>query len=206
MRNSTILALALPLAATIGACGRADRTTTSTVDLQRDLKLASTTAMDVPSTPINPANFNDLETRPLSAPRSSKRLRKDPGPKAVASRSAELRAAPAPEVSELQHAPQVPAVAVVPVPLPASDPVATVLRPSAASGAAGAAGSGDFGRTGGGFGGMGPFTGVVIRGGGVGDDHCEPHGRGRGGIYLPMPGGFGGSRFPIVRPTVPNSH
>ncbi len=203
MRNSTILSIALPLAAALGACGRADRTTSSTVDLQRDLKLASTTTMEVPSTPVNPANFNDLETRPLSAPRPSRRLRKEPGPRAVASKAPTLPAAPAPEVSEMQHAPQAPTVAVSPVPLSAGDPVATLSRPAAASGAAGVMGNGDLGRTGSG-GGMGPFTGVVIRGGGVGDDHCEPHGR--GGVYLPMPGGFGGSRFPPLRPTVPNIH
>ncbi|MHB1861940.1 MAG: hypothetical protein ACYCVL_03130 [Gemmatimonadaceae bacterium] len=202
MRNSTILSIALPLAAALGACGRGDRTTSSTVDLQRDLRLASTTTMEVPEAPVNPANFNDLETRPLSAPRPSRRLRNDPGPRAVASSAPTLPAAPAPQVSQMQHA-EAPRAAVSPVPLSAGDPMATLSRPAASSGAAGVMGSGDLGRTGSG-GGMGPFTGVVIRGGGVGDDHCEPHGR--GGVYLPMPGGFGGSRFPTIRPTVPNAH
>ena len=209
MRHSTLIALAIPLAATLSACGRPTRAVAANdVDLQRDLKLAATTTMNMPAAPVNPANFDALETDPRSAPRQSKHLVKAPGPKAVASKTPALEASPIPQAAAAQPAPQARTVALAPVPDLNQDPVASLPRTGAPQ-YPGAIGSGDRGRAGSGggvFGGIGPILGAVIRGGDVDGDHCEPHGgRGRNGrmpgVYIPEPGGVGGgSRFPIVRP------
>ena len=200
MRNSFILVLAVPMA--LVSCGHADRAAAANdVDLQHDLKLAATSTMNLAEPQVNPANFNRLETEPRSELRAARHLVKGVGPRAVASKTPDLNAAAIPEVAATDNVPQVAAVAVAPAPIPTTDPVATVPRPGAAPQVPGRVGAGDYGGTrrgGGVFGGIGPIIGVVIRGGGVDGDHCEPHGRGRTpGVYLPPPGGFGGNtRFP----------
>ncbi|HUX34304.1 MAG TPA: hypothetical protein VMV51_10595 [Gemmatimonadaceae bacterium] len=209
MRHSTLIAIAIPLSAALSACGRPTHAVAANdVDLQRDLKLAATTTMNMPAAPVNPANFDALETNPRSAPQQSKHLVKAPGPKAVASKAPDLEASPIPQGAAAQPAPQAQNVALAPVPNLNQDPVASLPR-AGASQAPGLIGAGDRGRTGSGggvFGGIGPILGAVIRGGDVDGDHCEPHGgRGRNGrmpgVYIPEPGGVGGgSRFPIIRP------
>ncbi len=207
MRNSIMLALAVPFA--LVSCGHADRGAAGNdVDLQRDLKLAETSAMDLAQPQVNPANFDRLETAPQTELRLAKHLRKNAGPKAVVSKTPDLRATAIPEAAATDNVPQVETVAQTPAPIASGDPVATVPRPGSAPGKIGA---GDYGpsatgpsgsRGGGGgvLGGIGPIIGVVIRGGGVDGDHCEPHGRGRTpGVYLPPPGGYGGNtRFPVI--------
>lgn len=201
MRNSVMLALAVPFA--LVSCGHADRVAAGNdVSLQRDLKLAATSSIDLDAPRVNPANFDRLETVPLTELREAKRLRKGSGPKAVASKAADLRATEIPEAAATDNVPQVETVAQAPSPIANSDPVASVPRPSDAPRDPGRVGAGDYGprgQGGGVFGGIGPIIGVVIRGGGVDGDHCEPHGRGRTpGVYLPEPGGYGGtSRFPM---------
>lgn len=200
MRLPVLLALALPVA--LASCGHADRAAArDDVDLQRDLKLAATSTIDLAAPRVNPANFDRLETAPQSELREAKRLRKSTGSKAAPSASPDLRATAIPEAVADDHVPQVETVAQAPAPIENSDPVATVPRPSSAPQDPGKAGDGDGGPRGQGgvFGGIGPIIGVVIRGGGVDGDHCEPHGPGRTpGVYLPPPGGYGGStRFPV---------
>ncbi len=198
MRNSVTLALAVPFA--LVSCGHADRVAAGNdVDLQRDLKLAATSTIDLAAPPVNPANFNRLETAPQIELQVSTHLRKSTGPKAVSSKTADLRASAIPQAAATDDVPQVETIAQAPVPVVNSDPVASVPRPSTTP--RDPVGAGDYGprgQGGGVFGGMGPVIGVVIRGGGVDGDHCEPHGRGRvPGVYLPEPGGYGGtSRFP----------
>jgi hypothetical protein len=203
VRKSTFLAIAIPLSLAVAACGRSDRTAAgSDADLQRDLKLASTTTMNLATPAVNPANFDRMETQPESAPRASTHLEKGADRKAVASKAPDLKASQIPQVATTEQVPQVQAVAVAPSAIPASDPVATAPRPGSAPQLPGGAGNGEYGgtRQGGGAGGvMGPGIGVIIRGGGLDGDHCEPHGgRGTPGIFLPPPGGMGGTtRFPV---------
>lgn len=202
MRKSTLLTIAVPIAIAAVSCGRADRATAnSDVDLQRDLKLAATTTMDLATPKVNPANFDKLETAPQTAPRASKHLEKGAGAKAIASKTPDLKASDMPEVAATANVPQVQTVALAPVPNRTNDPVATVPQATRVPSTTGASGTGTFGGTergGGVFGGIGPVIGVVIRGGGVDGDHCEPHGRGGApGVYLPPPGGIGTvTRFP----------
>jgi hypothetical protein len=203
VRNSVMLALAVPFA--LISCGRGDRASANNdVDLQRDLKLAATTTMNLATPPVNPANFNRLETAPPSELGASKHLRKSAGPGAVASKSPDLRGSQIPEAAITDNIPRVESVAQAPVPIATSDPVATMPQPGERPQDTGRRGTGDFGHTdqgGGIFGGIGPVIGAVIRGGGVDGDHCEPHGPGVRvpGVYMPPPGGFGGTtRFPTL--------
>ena len=204
MRNRSLIVVAVPIAIAAAACGHNSRAVSANeVDLQRDLKLASTTTMNLATPQVNPANFDALETQPESAPRQSAHLVKARGPKALASNAPDLKASRIPQVAANQTVPQVQTVAAAPAPIPNQDPVATAPRPGSAPTEPGfGAGAGNQGRAGSGSGGFGPILGAVIRGGEVGGDNCEPHG-GRGrfpGVYIPMPGGMGGSRFPVVRP------
>ena len=202
MRKTTFLAIAAPVVLAIASCGRSNRADAANdVDMQRDLKLAATTTMNLAEPAVNPANFDRLETAPLAAPTASKHLRKGAGSKAIASKSPDLKASLIPQVAATNPIPQVQAVAVAPVPVSDNDPVATLPQQSRVPRATGAEGTGATGgaeRGGGIFGDLGPTIGVVIRGGGVGGDNCEPHGRGGApGVYRSPPGGIGTvTRFP----------
>jgi hypothetical protein len=202
VRNSILVAIAVPLV--LVSCGHANRpSATNDVDLQRDLKLAATGAMDVPSPRVNPANFDRLETMPQAELQPAMKLRRAPGPKAVASATGTLRGSAIPEPATTDNVPQVAGIAEAPAPLGPRDPVATVphgATPMLGQGTPADGGKGHAGRGTGILGGIGPIIGVVIRGGGVDGDHCEPHGRGpTPGVYLPPPGGFGGTtRFPVI--------
>lgn len=210
MRHPFLCALAVPCA--LASCGHANRPSSADVDLQRDLQLAATSTVNLQAPPVNPANFSRLETAPNAELQPARRLVRGAGPRAVASKAPTLRASVIPEVAATAQVPQLQSVALAPAPVPTTDPVATVPRASGAPQVPGRVGSGDYGGTGHGggiFGGIGPIIGVVIRGGGVDGDHCEPHGRGRApGVYLPEPGGFGGgSRFPAFpRGGTPTMH
>ncbi len=202
MRNVTSVVVAVPLALALAACGRNARTTAANeADLQRDLQLASATTMTLPAPQVDPANFDALETEPQSAPRPSAHLVKARGPKAIASAASDLQATRIPQVAATQPVPQVQTVATAPAPVPNQDPVASVLRPSAPPAVPATGVGGGFGRTGSGPGVFGPGEGVVIRGGGLDGDNCEPHGRRRPGGFEPYPGGMGGGTFiPVIRP------
>jgi hypothetical protein len=203
VRTTTLIATALPLAALLAACGRAPRAdAASDVDLQRDLRLAATTTIRLATPPVDPANFKDLETAPPAARHTVRHPVKTPGPAAIASQAPDLAASRTPQTAAAKPVPQMPAVAAASAPDPYQDPVATLPRPGAFVLPAGN-GAGTAPRGGTGAGGIGPIIGVIIRGGDIDGDHCEPHGgRGRGplpGVYIPEPGGVaGGSRFPVI--------
>jgi len=177
-------------------CG-SDRTQGAmTADLERDLQLASSA--------VRPSNavVSAIEGGPTNAPSGDEQGRRD---NVVRPRRAPR---PTPNATQLQEAPssnvaeEAPAPAVVtaeatpaPAPVPEAGNEAPAPRPTwgviyddgPSNGRGPSDGRGDQGtgrgRTGGGWGG----TGVIIRGGGAGDDHCEPPGRRRGGM-----GGMGG--------------
>jgi hypothetical protein len=201
---TTILSVAA-VALVAAACSHDDAKRAGDNDLQRDLQLA-TTSVDLarPAT----SNLDSLETAPPSAPEPSVSIRRAPrGNRAVRSPKPTVASAPEPKpaesVEETQQVAQAPARAEESERPPSSDGVA-LPRPAAipvslpggggplAIPAEGGRGSGS---NGGGIG--GGIFGVVIRGGGVGDDdHCENDQRGGRGrpVYRPGPGGIGASR------------
>ena len=201
MPKPTILAVVIPLAIAASSCSRPTRVASGNdVDLQRDLQLASTSTLKLANSTVDPAKFGRLETQPQSAPQVASHLRKGAGPKAITSRTPDLKATLIPQVAALNIS-QIQTEAPAPALTPTMDPVATLPAPGSAPGLPGTDGVGDANGQGDGnsSGGYGPRIGVVIRGGGVDGDHCEPHGRGPlvPGIYAPPIGGFGGTtRFP----------
>lgn len=181
----------------LGGCGGDRDQALMTADLERDLHLA--TAAERPRTAVVSA----IEGGPTGAPSGDQVGRRDAVP--VPRRSARPSPrAPVTETVTSESVDEAPAAAIVtaermePTPAPSPEPgvqappdlsteaVAT-SGPSARgdqdAGRDRGTGTGDVGngggRRGGGWGGI---IGVVIRGGGAGDDHCEEHDRrGNGG-------------------------
>ena len=190
------------------ACGKSKAPTSSdmSADLKRDLQLASQTQnIQISPDELSPQSKKELAVRPKAAPQ---------GPKVVRTKNPTVKASPKPvQVAEIPtQVPQVQVMAASPAPseTPSPDappmarpaPVPTQQYPSAGQIPANA-GAGSV---------IGAIFGAVIRGGVVGDDdHCDPRGGARrghpiggmGGVYTrpggyPIPGGMGGSRFPIT--------
>jgi hypothetical protein len=173
-------------------------------DFSADLKLASATTMNLAAPAVNPALLT-LENAPKAAPQRAPIIKKAPeGERAVQSEAPTVAAEPEPTPAAVEESePVATAVAPAPVPQETNEPVAVAPRPTPpAAVPSGGRGAGDYGTGGGVFGGG---VGVVIRGGGVGEDHCVPRRGGRGvytgGIYVPRPTApvAGGS---VVRPRV----
>lgn len=193
----------------LGGCGGERDQAAMTADLERDLQLA--TAAERPRTAVVSA----IEGGPTGAPSGDQVGRRDavPTPRRTARPTP---SAPVTETVSSESVSEAPAPALVttervePTPAPSPEPgvqappdlsteaVAT-SGPSARGDddaghdrgtGSGPVGNGDGGRRGGGWGGI---IGVVIRGGGAGDDHCEEHDRRRnGGRIGTRVGGNGG--------------
>ena len=175
----------------LAACGRHSAPTNQAMsdDLKRDLDQVSGSGLDLASQQKSAA-FPLTEIAPTSSPAPSHSLKKAAGPKAVASKHPTVKAAPEPVVAEqAEEKPQTQVVAQAPSPNaePAPDPNApAVPRPSPIPVDPGA-GQGTSGRDGGGRtpgasdGGsiLGGIFGVIIRGGVVDGDHCDPRSDGR---------------------------
>jgi hypothetical protein len=202
---ATLLTLSA-VAATVACSGSDERREAAlSSELQRDLQLA-TTSVALPES--RTANDFALETAPLSAPAPVRTLRRAPGRKAVRSHEHTVAAAPEQSRGESveQTAPvtETPSVSDTPADAPPTSVGVALPRPTAipvnlpADEGRGVFIGDDAGRGSGG--GMGGTIGVVIRGGGVGDDHCELHDRRRRGrpVYRPMPGGIAGGRRPSI--------
>ena len=193
--------------------GRRESALTS--DLQRDLQLATSTV--ALAQPTHASNFA-LETAPSSDPEPQITLRRGPGRRAI--RSREHTVAASPESMAAESIDQTLAVAEtearatesdapvsegVPLPRPTAIPVSL---PTEGQGTVIVQGDG---RGEGRGPGIGTIIGVVIRGGGVGEDHCEIHdGRRRDRrrpVYTGNPGGIAGGRTPMIgRGTFPVSY
>lgn len=192
MRTS-FMRMLVPLALAATACGRgASDSSALTDDLRKDLEASSAAAPELAGAPNSPGMsvVSDIEQVNGSAP-----VERTRAPRKVAARAASLdrdeSESPAPETAnEVQVAqapaetPQAPAaesdVPTVPsvAPRPAALPVDV---PYQGTGGGGGYGDGTIG-TGRGDGrgaGIGDVIGIVIRGGGVGPDHCPPRRRGR---------------------------
>ena len=193
----------------LGGCGGERDPAGMTADLERDLQLATAAAR--PRTAVVSA----IEGGPTGAPSGDQVGRRDavPVPRRTArpTPSAPVtNAVTSASVDEMPVPSTVTVERVEPTPTPSPEPgvqappdlsteaVATA-GPSARGDenaardrgtSSGSVGNGDGGRRGGGWGGI---IGVVIRGGGAGDDHCEAHDRRRtGGRIGTRVGGNGG--------------
>lgn len=208
MRTLTTILSVAAVTLVVAACSSDDAKRAGDNELQRDLQLA-TTSVDLARPAA--AHLDSLETAPPSAPEPSISIRRAPrGNRAVRSPKPTVAAAPEPtpaeSVEETQQVAQAPAhveesertpsVDGVALPRPAAIPVS--MPGGGGPLAIPAEGGRGSGTVGGGVGTIaGGIFGVVIRGGGVGDDdHCEIHERGGRGrpVYRPTPGGIGSSR------------
>jgi len=202
MRNSRQFSLVLALAAggAVAACS-GGKNTAQADDFNNDLKLASSTTMDLATPKADPNLLNaSLENSPKGMPVPLKTLKRAEGTHVALAKHPTLHAAPTNDVASSEDVTKE-VVTVDKAPAPAnSEPVAVAPRPAPVGNPGGGDGSGDYGTSGNGGGIFGPgdgMGGVVIRGGGADGDHCEPHG-GRGGmggmgpVYMPYPtGGVG---------------
>jgi hypothetical protein len=166
---------------------------TSDGDLQRDLKLASSTTLELAPVGHALATISSIEALPAATPeRTVRPKRSASGSRANRSRSRVVRAAPEPEVAASTEESQTTEVTELAgaatqatLEAPAEGGGVALPRPSAIPVAYPDAGTVDgSGSSGGGI--MGGIFGTVIRGGGVDGDHCQIHGgRGGGRIYAP---------------------
>lgn len=172
------------------ACGGGDLQSASIPDdLKQDLAAASAPKLELASAAgdYQPMRFvSDIEQTELSTP--VKRAPKPrPMPAPTSSPQPQDQPAPAPEpeaqVAEAPQAPQV-AEAVSAVPSVAPRPSALPVDMPSTQGVGDRDGQ-VFGRGGDRGADIGGIIGVVIRGGGVGPDHCPP--RRRGGRRPPFP-------------------
>lgn len=192
--RSSIVRLLVPLAFAASACGTGGQGGAQlSDDLRKDLEASSSVKPELASSAggFQPLRFvSDIEQSNGSAP-----VQRERTPRRVASKSANLdqqdSKSPAPESAQdiqvaqtpseaLQapapdpNVPSVPSVAPRPAPMP-------VDVPSMEGSGRGGVGMGRGEGRGEGRGpDIGDIIGVVIRGGGVGPDHCPPRRRGRG--------------------------
>jgi len=175
-------------------------------DLQRDLKLASATSIELAPAGQPLATISAIEAPPSAAPAPAAKIKRSTrGARALRSPRPTVKAAPEPELAEsaeeatttevlesagasTETAAAAPSEGGVALPRPTAIPV------SFPGGVGGGMGGGDTG--GGVYGGSGGGVygpGTVIRGGGVDGDHCQIHGGifGRGPTSYPRTRGMG---------------
>jgi len=204
--------LAVGLSAVVlAACGKngASPNRAMSDDLKRDLQLASSSGLDLASQQAS-KGFALTEIAQSSAPTSAPTVKKGAGPKAVKSKAPTVKAAPDNSIDSKAEEPTVQVMAQAPSPTtePTPDPMApavprpspTPIDPNGGEGARGQNGGGPNPGAGDGGGSvLGGIFGVIIRGGVVDGDHCDPRrDRPRG----PRSGGGYGTS-PIPFPTRP---
>ena len=191
----------LPLALLV-ACGADDAAPRVSDDLRADLRLASSGSMELASAVGRDSMVVSAIERsparvasPAATPRGSatprvRVPRPEPAPEP----------APTPAPAAAPEEPEVIAEAPAPTDLPAATRPVPVSFP--AGGGVGAEGA--RGGDGPGMGEVvGTVIGVVIRGGGVGDDHCIPRGRRGRGRPGPVLTGIPGRTGGLPSPTFP---
>jgi hypothetical protein len=184
--RSSMVAVGLS-AVVLAACGKSGAPSNRAMsdDLKRDLRLASSTNLDLASRQTS-ASFPLTEISQSSAPAPAKTLKKSAGPKATRSRTPTVKATPENSVAAADETPkvEVTAQAPAPTPEPVPEPAApAVPRPTPVP----AQPTSD----GGGGSVLGGIFGAILRGGVVDGDHCDPrtdgrHGR-RGGPTSTLP-------------------
>jgi hypothetical protein len=195
--KSSMVAVAMS-AVVLAACGRqnAPKNRAMNDDLKRDLAMAASSGLDLASEQKS-ASFPITEVAQSSAPSPSTALRKGAGSKATRSKHPTVKASPEASVVQKAEEPEVEVMAQAPSPTTeaAPDPTApAVPRPSpvpvdpnGGQGAHGQNGGGPSQGAGDGGGSiLGGIFGVIIRGGVVDGDHCDPRtDRRRPGRYPP---------------------
>ena len=198
-------------------------------DLRRDLELAQSEGLELAASAQNRQRtqvVSAIELSPATVPlRSAVKKSARPRPAPAPKRAAAVESRPAPEpasepvvVAVATREPEItpqPSAEPLPAPKPAPIPVS---HPSGEETAVGESetpeGDGESeGEVEGDGSVIGDIIGVVIRGGHVGDDHCEIHERGGGrgpGGGIPYPGTVGmpggiliNDRIPVSQPTFP---
>ncbi|HEY0996587.1 MAG TPA: hypothetical protein VGD77_11405 [Gemmatimonadaceae bacterium] len=182
----------------VAACRGRDATAAADPDLQRDLAAAGSDRIDLAASNAGTvATVSALESAPLAAPAPAPRPKRSAGPRVTRSEAPTEEAAPVEEVAEAPVPDPEPSPQIDDAPTQQGVALPRPVPQTPTSGGAG--GEGTWGR--------GPSTGevigtvigVVIRGGGVGDDHCDPRTDGRRGgnrrpIYRPIPDGQASGR------------
>jgi len=193
MRTSLVrLLVPVAVVASLAACGRgASESARLSDDLKKDLEAASS---ERPELATAAGSFRPMQVvSELEQSNGSAPVERTRTPKRVAARSASLnqpqdKESPAPEVAQEIQVAETPAESPAPAPEADVPRVPSVApRPSALPVDVPAVGVADVGRggigtgrgTGRGGDGIGDIIGIVIRGGGVGVDHCPPRRRGR---------------------------
>lgn len=180
------------MAVVVGACGRNGETANRAMsdDLKRDLQLASSSGLNLASQQAA-KSFPLTEIPISSSPAPAKTLRKSNGPKAIKSKRPTVKATPEPTRVANAEVPETPVPQKAPSPTTESAPDPSppaVPRPSPVPADPGTGGVG-HGRDGGGqnpgsdngIGAVvGTIFGVILRGGVVDGDHCDPRSDGRG--------------------------
>lgn len=196
IRRFVVPAALAPLAALVAACGRGSGSEALSDDLKKDLAASAAAPIELANAGggYQPMRFvSEIEQSNGAAP-----VQRTRAPRRVAAQRADVQQpeqtqSPAPEPQQEIQVAEVPAqVQQAPAPEPDVPRVPTVApRPSALPvDVPSAPATGGYGREGrdgsGGIGvgrgdgvGIGDVIGVVIRGGGVGPDHCPPRRRGR---------------------------
>ncbi len=196
----------------VAACGR-DKQPAADAALTQDLKAAAAANLTLASQQAG-ARYAPTEITPKPAPQPATKLKREEGPKVVASPAPTIAAAPEPTVAATIEVPQTQLVETAEASTSTIDALPAVSRPVPAGSGNMGVGDGDGSVYGGG-------PRVIIRGGGIGDDdHCEPPGGARHpggmgggiGIFLPNPAGVlinrptpTGATFPTGRASPPVS-
>jgi hypothetical protein len=201
--RATAISIILPLSLLAACGGDAEPASSMSDALQADLKLAASGSVELASAALDDSSaLSPIERTPARTPERAASPRRSTTPRTTIPRPTPEPTpdpvptpAPATSVEESEVVAEAPAPTDLPVatrPVPVSFPSGGGSRVGGTSGTdEGSAGSG-----------RGPI-GVVIRGGGTGEDHCEIHarrGRGRGiPVIVTIPtrtGGMGSPTFP----------
>lgn len=192
MGTKTMLAV-LPMTLFALACGGTSKEQKGAAlsdDLRSDLARAAAPTSDLASTQFRPQQVvSNIELGDSPAPHAAPKAHKRLAPRAKPTPKPTVRAV---EAVAPTPSPTPTTIAVAPAPEPTAGPRPTPNPVDYPSGS-GSDTQGDRHP-----GGLGGIIGVIIRGGGIGDDdHCEIH-PGRGGVAI-------NSRipFPVGRPTFP---
>ena len=210
MRTVLRSSIAVGLSAVfLAACGKngASPNRAMNDDLKRDLQLASSTSLDLASQQAaKPYALTEIPQN--AAPSPSPTIKRGAGPKAVRSKTPTVKASPDATIESKAEEPTVDVMAQAPSPTvePTPDPAApavprpspTPTDPNGGEGAHGQHGGGPNPGAGDGGGSiLGGIFGVIIRGGVVDGDHCDPRTDGRRGARRPPYGGtFPNTPFP----------
>jgi hypothetical protein len=193
MGTKTIVAV-LPMTLLALACGKAKQpqSTALSDDLRSDLARAAAPTSDLASTQFRPQQVvSNIELGNAPAPRAAPpKVQRHPAPRArPLARKPTVQAVKA-EAPEPAPAPTTVAVAPAPEPTAGPRPMPNPVSYPAGDGSDPQAGEHHPG-------GIGAVIGVILRGGGIGDDdHCEIHPHGPIAINSRIP-------VPVGRPTFP---